>query len=116
MNAVRACPVGINPYAALKSVADALDLPRSYKTDLTVHDRAYCEKAGRTAPFLWALYDHGTHVIQLGPRMDAAHWVRIMAQNFTGLRWYLWDCITLFELVNERRAESIALDYEEAQS
>ena len=29
MNAVRACPVGINPYAALKSVADALDLPRS---------------------------------------------------------------------------------------
>ena len=112
----RSAPLGNNPYASLKSVADALDLPRSYKADLTVHDKAYCDGAGRFAPFLWALYDCGTHVIQLGPGMGAAHWVRSYESAFAGLRWYLWDSMTLFELVNARRAEAIALDYEETQS
>ena len=112
----RSAPVGNGPYASLKSVADALDLPRHYRTDLTTHDRAYCEGRGMYRPFLWALYDCGTHVVELGPGMGAARYVTMYERTFDGLRWYLWNGTTLYELVNGRRAESVADDYEEVQS
>ena len=53
----------LRQYHALISQASALNLPKHYQTDLTVHDQEWCmNTAPANASFLWAIYDCGTHV------------------------------------------------------
>lgn len=50
-------------YQALKTRAAELCLPRSFKTDLTKHDRAALADRDPAEPFGWVLYEHGTHLV-----------------------------------------------------
>lgn len=96
-------------YAAMLAVSEATGLPRSFATDLTHHDRKCLANRLVEAPFAWAIYDAGTHLVfahqQHPSKHSSAALCRIVEDSFEGCRWYWWDGRTLRPVSLERVTE-----------
>lgn len=105
---------GTTAYNAMIEASHALGLPRSFRTDLTTHDRAFCENLARGQRFLWAPYENGTHLISPG---RASKWGPLQKIVNTlldmGGHFYLWDGISLRPISAQAILEG-ALDEAEA--
>jgi hypothetical protein len=107
------------PYAALTRTASELSLPRLYKTDLTTHDRAWCDGHG-TTPFLWAIYECGTHLVPLDDRRPPnpfrvhSEWVHCIATTFADLHWFWWNGTELLPLRDAEHAKDVCREYDDA--
>ena len=53
-----------NLFQQMCELAIANSLPRHHSNDLLVHDKLALEE-GFGGPFLWLLYEHGTHIVWL---------------------------------------------------
>lgn len=103
---------------AMLAVSKSTGMPSRFATDLTTHDAQWLARRGE-APFAWALYPHGTHVIDPmtepsnGTRRiigddSHAHLVDVVSDEFAGVVWYWWDGVALTESTPERVKERIA--------
>ena len=88
-------------------------LCRSFKTDLTTHDRAMLERPISPDFFLWLPYDSGTHVVHLpgsgNGRNSAVSITRQILADFHGVRCFVADRGKLREVTSDS-AVSIARD------
>ena len=99
----------MSAYPSLCARAHKLGLPRRFRDDLYVHDKATCEEIG-SAPFLWMPYDNGTHLVEL----SAARWGVVKLQSIVGYKskifgranWHHWDGS---RLVRVTYSEALAL-------
>ena len=105
-------------YNEIKTEADRLGLPLSYRDDLVIHDYNAVKQYGSERPFLWGLRDLGTHLFpvaaedcwQEGGREG---WVGACSRTWPETRWYLWDGQQLLGIPSEL-AVAIAREYDEA--
>jgi hypothetical protein len=51
-------------YKAIKSVADKTGIIKSFRTDLTRHDKAAINE-NPNSKFLWFMYEDGTHILMI---------------------------------------------------
>ena len=85
-------------------------LPKTFKTDLTKHDRAaITEHGGET--FAWYLYDGGTHIVWPSSK-SVSDLVRAVTEAGVGI-WYSWDGSKLTVLSNQSGVVSFLTDGEE---
>lgn len=54
-------------YGAMLAETSRLSLPLSFTTDLTTHDRAHLATVDPSLPFVWCLYERGTHLAMVDP-------------------------------------------------
>lgn len=105
-------------YLALLAASKSTGMPHRFMTDLTTHDAQWLARRGE-APFAWALYMHGTHVIDptVEPQKETrrligddlySKFVDTITNDFDGVRWYWWDGVTLKEHTSERVKELLA--------
>lgn len=110
-------------YTAILEAAQNLQLPTHYRDDLLVHDKNGCEILGDDVDRLWAVREHGSHLIPLthdvnpvgigwGPRPHALH-VDCVLKWFEPAHWFLWRNGRLVAISAERavRVAEIADDH-----
>jgi hypothetical protein len=99
-----------NGYLAIRDEAKAIGLPKSFVTDLTVHDRRWIE-ANITAPFVWIPRDCGTFICRItrdpidgagNHAWDAPGW----HAREGGARFYTWDGRELREYRDARECSA----------
>lgn len=81
-------------HGLLVAESERTGLPLAYRRDLDYHDlRAIESRPGE--PFLWSLYDSGTHLYFVrpdGPRSYATREMpKIIAETWPEARFYLFD-------------------------
>jgi len=81
-------------YAALEAEAARQGLPVTYTRDLTYHDRRSIESREPGEPFLWALYDAGTHLYfarRNGERSFRCEFMPgIISRTWPSALFYVW--------------------------
>lgn len=106
-------------YAALRSIAEKLSLPRRFKRDLIVHDRRAIRFQPVDRPFLWAIHEDGTHLVWLDPpnskhsTVKLIELVRAIAEINDGIRWFRWDGIALIPYRSRESVEEYLREEEE---
>jgi len=83
-------------YDAMLAEATRVGLPKTFLTDLTVHDRRFVA-THPDASFVWMLYQHGTHIVTLGPR--SATTLRLVCVGMGEVRLY-WVSPAALEAVS----------------
>lgn len=85
-------------FEAILAASQAANLPRTFATDVTTHDRAAIEGAGdQTPPFLWCLYASGSHLIWArGRTASVSPVVKALCDgaavgDFADAQWFVWD-------------------------
>lgn len=132
-------------YEALVAESERLGMPRSFKTDLTTHDKAWIERHS-DAPFLWCLYEGGTHLMSsplssetvrcvVNPDGTPIHWTPAMRSvrwrcatnwiqardvithmtSLEGARLYEWNGCELRPCTPERAAQFLSGEPEEEE-
>jgi len=97
-------------YSRMLEESAATGLPKTFKTDLTKHDRtAITEHGGE--PFAWYLYDGGTHIV-LPSSKSVFDLVRAVTEAGPGL-WYTWDGSKLVHVALATHVISFLTDGEE---
>lgn len=92
----------MKPCCAYHQMLDAsarLKLPRSFKTDLTTHDRDSLDRRIRMGsfvpPFVWCLYAHGTHIVWADEAKNPRHVhgiLKTICEDFSAeAHWFKWD-------------------------
>ena len=94
-------------YAAIVSESERTGLPTAYRRDLDYHDlRAIESRPGE--PFLWALYESGTHLYFVRPDCARSYATRempkIISQTWPDALFYLWDGTALLPCRNAEEA------------
>jgi hypothetical protein len=98
-------------YLALSQEAGAVGWPKSFREDLTVHDRRQCEQMDPRTPFAWILRECGTHMVSVQPEPidgvgnTGASLIRdCFAPGSWGdkARYYTWDGRTLREVADHK--------------
>lgn len=93
--------------------------PARFPTDFTTHDRGTMATLDHARPFLWCLYDGGTHLCHLRgkTRADEREVLEIFQtlEGFKG-RLYVYDGAYLREVSPEAAREFIAGVYEARQN
>lgn len=101
-------------YDAISAAAAARGLPTRFATDLTKHDRLAITAAGDAAPFVWALYPDGTHLIWLTGMRNAcppgyatnkrayeiSSMIKAVAESCEGALFFTWDGVSLQPCAN----------------
>jgi hypothetical protein len=99
-------------YELIQAEADRLGLPERHRDDLIVHDFASLDEAPPRTPYLWCVYDWGTHLVldctDLHTRWRSHHkmWLDIwrMGQEPNAThRYYHFDGHALRAVTAERR-------------
>lgn len=82
-------------YAMLEAEAARAGLPITYTRDLTYHDLRAIESREAGEPFLWALYDAGTHLYfarRNGERSYRCEMMpAIISRAWPGAAFYVFD-------------------------
>jgi len=89
-------------YADMLTVAKLM-VRKSFRTDLTVHDKRALHQHDNTRerPFVWAAHEGGTFLCWVdvksidGKGHTPADFVRFVEESFGGCEWYLWDGVSL---------------------
>jgi hypothetical protein len=105
-------------YKALLEASHRLQLPRRFRADLTKHDKAFCAAHDEREPFLWLLYNDGTHVLhprRPGEATRAASCLEELARDFAPAHWFGWDGERLRSLPDSEAAARF-LDMNRARS
>jgi len=82
---------------AILAEAEKRGLPKAYRRDLYVHDRAHAAQLDSAEPFLWILRENGTHLLPLdyvdGVKHDIVHFAVSIPKIFASeeLHVYVWD-------------------------
>lgn len=92
-------------YAALLAAATKLDLPKSFHTDLTVHDRKAVARFDESEPFGWAVNEHGTYLFDpMAIRKDRSRRrsKALRPEHVHGLgmgetHYFFWDGVALVD-------------------
>lgn len=97
-------------YFALLAASKSTGMPHRFSTDLTTHDAEWLARRGE-APFAWALGENGTH--QIDPMVGSrgctdSQLVDTITREFSGVRWYWWDGVTLTPREPDRIKELLA--------
>lgn len=103
-------------FSAMTCAAESHDLPTSHHADLSVHDQAWLARRSADDTFLWLLYEHGTHTLDLSTRDYVRSLFRTLADCFTRYQrhqWFHWDGYAL-RPINDDAARRVARDHDEA--
>lgn len=88
-------------YAAILDKAEELELPKSFKGDLTEHDRLWIER-NPDSPFFWGPYEMGTHLSPVTePRLVPREVVDFVRENKGECFW--WDGAQLIDFAKACR-------------
>ena len=88
-------------HAALLAEATRLGWPTHFVTDLD-HDARTIATMAPCEPFAWAIGAHGTHLARSGGQIT----MRMVSDNFTDCRFYVWDGYRLQEAPTASDADS----------
>ncbi len=96
-------------YHALLAAADARGWPENFRTDMTVHDLAFCQRTDPVTPFLWVLRASGTHIVTLTESDGVGHrayqYPGFIESAFgAGSLYFWWDGARLEPLANAQAA------------
>ena len=97
-------------YSRMLEESAATGLPKTFKTDLTKHDRAAITEHGGE-PFAWWLYDSGTHIVWPSSK-SVADLVRAVTEAGPG-QWYTWDGSALVQVATKSQVVRFLTDGEE---
>jgi len=97
-------------YSRMLEESAATGLPKTFKTDLTKHDRTAIESSGGE-PFAWYLYDSGTHIVWPSSK-SIADLVRAVTEAGPG-QWYTWDGSALVQVATKSQVVRFLTDGEE---
>lgn len=108
-------------YALMLAESERTGLPRAFKTDLTEHDRAWLNQRDPKLSFLWSLRSDGTHVVGLEPlsseRENTAPKIfESLVRGFEGIRFYIWNGVTLQSYASTEAARAGMLDLIEREA
>ena len=99
----------MDAYTAIEAESARQGLPLTFRRDLTYHDLRAINSRPAGEPFLWALYDAGTHLYfarRNGERSYRCEWMPgIIAECWPSALFYVW---TGSELVPCRDASEAA--------
>jgi hypothetical protein len=102
-------PSKSHSYAALLAAADSTPgALRTFRTDLTRHDLAWCEARGDAAPFAWLLGNHGTYTATLAK-------IRNLLRAYLpepGDTWFVWTGSALVRVADAPSAADLLSELE----
>lgn len=87
-------------FAAIRYVSERLDLPKTFKRDVYMHDRRAIRYQPVSRPFVWAIRDHGSHLVWMdgGMGKTSLTYVRSVQEMYPETWWYGWDGARLWPL------------------
>ena len=79
-------------YQALLKASKACGMPKTFRTDLTQHDKTFLKTHSVRDSFAWYVYPEGTHMTSASSLVDT------ICRDFQGGHWFWWDGVSLREM------------------
>lgn len=107
-------------YQAIRAEAVRVGWPKTFRTDLTTHDKAACLAHKPSEPFAWVLREASTHMAFIGQRDANGPVARRLGRMIDDCfrdsesRFYVWDGVALTEYASASTMDDRVLELEEA--